>query len=158
MGSSLQRCSNRNPWILQAPRAQCLQCSQTHNAHKRTILTTLTKLTTLIITTKSSQSSVCNLQWSVQWRSRVRFSAPERPVSPNPDRFRAAGEPRASRLAIAEPPIAFNPTTFREEQKNKGLRRTQPSSFIWIFGATSWYATKVKSLLPLLDALEDVRL
>ena len=71
MGSSLQRCSNRIPWILQAPRAQCLQTHHAHNAYKRTILTTLTKLT---ITTKSSQSSVCSLQWSVQWRSRVCLS------------------------------------------------------------------------------------
>ena len=33
MGSSLQRCSNRIPWILQAPCLQCLQCSQTHHPH-----------------------------------------------------------------------------------------------------------------------------
>ena len=127
MGSSLHRCSNRIPWILQAP---CSQCSQTHNAHKRTILTTLTKLTTLTITTKSSQSSVFSLQWSVQWRSRVRLSAPERHRCPNPDRFRAVGEPRASRLAIAEPPIDFNPTTFREEPvitaSNNVLQRHTP--------------------------------
>ena len=92
--------------------SQCLQTHNAYNAHKRTILTTLT------ITTKSPQSSVCSLQWSVQWRSRVCLSAPGRHRCPNPDRFREAGEPRAARCTIAEPPIDFNPTTFREEPKN----------------------------------------
>ena len=34
MDSSLQRCSNSIPWILQAPRAQCLQTHHPHHTHQ----------------------------------------------------------------------------------------------------------------------------